>query len=409
MTNLPTVHVFETNALGHHPFFLAWLLTDPPRERLWILHTTAAVRAHPVLTILLSQPHPAVHVIDIPRCPEEPQRKSTRALLAYICGKASAFRRSWRRHAHPGDVAFIPSYDEFAVVYACFPWLTSGMSFTTIGMRAQFHQQRQGIVTASHQRGARLKEFLLRRVLLRSEFKFYLTNQLPLKQDVDRHWGALARKVRFYPDPAAEAHILEPAEARRQLGLPSECRLVLCYGSLTDRKGIDYLLNALEDPAWPAHTAAICAGRYREGVQALLTSVRAKNLVRLGKLHLREGFVSDERENLLFQAATAVWLVYDGHDAMSGCLVQAGMHRRPVIGCANGLIQWYLTTSRGGVVYRPAQQAASVAAVAALVTDSQACAQAGERLHEQFQDHTLAVFRACIYAAIQNKTEPKTW
>ncbi len=31
MSDLPAVHVFEPNALGHRPLFLAWLLADPPR------------------------------------------------------------------------------------------------------------------------------------------------------------------------------------------------------------------------------------------------------------------------------------------------------------------------------------------------------------------------------------------
>lgn len=409
MSEPPTVHVFEPNGLGHRPFFLAWLLADPPAERRWILHTTADVRAHPAVAAVLQHPPSHVTVVELRHCPAEPQRKSLSTLAHYIVAKALAYRRNWRRYAKVGDTAFFPSYDELAVIWGCLPWLTHGMPFTTIGMRAQFHQQRQGVVTSTRQRGHALKEFLLRRVLSRRSAQIYLTNQRPLKHDVDQRWGRLAHKVRFYPDPGATPVPVPVAEARQRLGLPADQALVLCYGSLTNRKGVDHLLAAMAHPSWPANTGAVCAGRYREGVRTLLSSPQAEALATQGRLHRREGYITNDDENLLFQACTAVWLVYDDHDAMSGCLVQAGLHQRAVIGCANGLIGWYIAQSNGGIIYRPAQITTSLAALAALLADPVQRAQAGQRLHACFKDHTMAMFRACVYAAILGRSEPHRW
>ena len=402
MCESAAVHVFEPSGLGHRPLFMAWLLTRPPARRRWVLHTTPAARKHPKLAALLRDPPANLTVVDLPDCPFEPTRKNGFALMRHQFGKAIAYRRAWMRHARPGDTAFIPYYDDVAVALFMAPWLSKGMPFVTLGMRAGFHRQRQGVGSAGRRvrRTEDVREFLLRRLLLRRGARFYLTNQLPLKRDVDQRWGRVAAKVRFYPDPAPTPSPLPTADARRRLGLLPEKAIVLCYGSLTERKGVDHLLTALEHADWPAHAVAVCAGAYRGAVRDQLLGHRADALVARGLLARREGFVDDATENLLFQAATAVWLVYDGHDDMSGCLVQAGIHRRPVVACANGLIGWYTSLSQGGVIYDPRQPTASLARLTAMLSDADASAAAGERLHDRFRDHTIARFRASIHAAI---------
>lgn len=405
---LPAIHIFEPSHLGHRPFFLLWLLSDPPLTRRWVLHTTPAVIAHPILAPLLRSPPANLALVRLCSPHQQLGNGSVISLLVRQLTTAITYHRSWRRYARAGDSAFIPYYDDLSLALAVMPWLTQGMPLVTIGMRAQFHQRRQGIASAGHQRGHGLKEFLLRRLLKRRTARCYLTNQLPLKHEVDAHWGRLAKKVRFYPDPAERPVAVGKQNARRCLGLPHDRRYVLCYGSLTLRKGVGNLLEALEAPDWPQEASAIFAGAYRDEVETLLSSPRAEALAARGVLRCYRGLVDQERENLLFQASDAVWVVYDGHDFMSGCLVQAGMHQRPVIGCVTGLIAWYITTFSAGLLYdsRPQHRDASLRHLASLLRDEDRLAAEGAALGHAFARHSREDFRMAVYAAILGMADP---
>lgn len=404
----PTVHVFEPSHLGHRPFFLAWLLTNPPSARRWTLHTTGAVLDHPTLAPLVRSPSPAFATVVMRHCHIETSRANASRRLIQQVATAMAIRRSWRQHARAGDTAFIPYYDDLAIAFSL-PWLTLDMPLCAIGMRDQFHQHTQGIASADRRRGHGIKGFLLHRLLGRKTTCCYFTNQLPLKRDVDSRWGQLTNKVRFYPDPAELSVPVGKSVARRQLGLPAEKRYVLCYGSLTARKGISHLLDALESPDWPQDTAAVFAGTCRDDIGALLHGPRAEALATRGRLHRFLGFVDSARENLLFQAADAVWLVYDKHDFMSGCLVQAGMHQRPVIGCTTGLIAWYITTFFGGLLHNPCpdQSGESLRAIATLLHDDDRLTRLGENLGRAFAQHTHENFRTAIHAGILGLVDPR--
>jgi glycosyltransferase involved in cell wall biosynthesis len=126
-------------------------------------------------------------------------------------------------------------------------------------------------------------------------------------------------------------------DARRQLDVPADARVVLLFGNLRPYKGVDVLLDA--------------ASRMRAAVPRLLVVVAGElwadcpdPRVRIAALglgdvvRLRPGFVPDDEAGLLFAAADVVVLPYthfDGQSASATLALSAG--RALVVSDTGGL------------------------------------------------------------------------
>jgi glycosyltransferase involved in cell wall biosynthesis len=164
-------------------------------------------------------------------------------------------------------------------------------------------------------------------------------------------WTQEARSRLIYlPDLAVTKQSMSRAAARERLRIGHDAWVILVYGSLTKRKGIEVLLQASECSDFPTRCHLLLAGKQAPDATAILQSAHAMRLRQADRLHEITHYLGEEEESTAFAAADAVWLGYLGHYQMSGVLVQAGMMGLPSIACEEGLIGWLTARHQSGVV-----------------------------------------------------------
>jgi glycosyltransferase involved in cell wall biosynthesis len=217
-------------------------------------------------------------------------------------------------------------------------------------MRAAFHYSAMGIKAPTRPMVEHVKKWLFGRLLREPHLRALFTIDEALAE-YSNVWPPEVRSHLVYlPDLAVTKRSTNRAAARQGLGIPQDAIVMLVYGSLAKRKGIDALLQASEDPDFPSRCHLLLAGKLEPDAMPILQSSRAIRLREAGRLHEFTHYLSEEEESTVFSAADVVWLGYHGHYQMSGVLVQAGMMGLPNIACEEGLIGWLTTRHQSGVV-----------------------------------------------------------
>jgi glycosyltransferase involved in cell wall biosynthesis len=218
-----------------------------------------------------------------------------------------------------------------------------------ITMRAAFHYSAMG-VKAPSSKVERIKKWLFGRLLRDPHLRALFTIDETL-YEYARVWPSdLRSRLVYLPDLAVTKHAISRTGARECLRIAQDALVILVYGSLAKRKGIEVLLHASEHSDFPSRCHLLLAGKQAPEAMTILQSPPAMRLRQAGRLHEIAHYLNEEEENLAFSAADAVWLGYIAHYQMSGVLVQAGMMGLPNIACEEGLIGWLTTRHQSGVV-----------------------------------------------------------
>jgi glycosyltransferase involved in cell wall biosynthesis len=175
--------------------------------------------------------------------------------------------------------------------------------------------------------------------------------------------------------------------------------VVLVFGGLSERKGLQQLLAALcalgrED------VHALLVGAADEDARRLLNGPAARRLQLGGRLHVIDRWVDDDMENMAFAAADIAWLGYSGHWRSSGVQVQSALSGLPMVACDEGLIGWLTERHQCGVVVPVQQEAAVVAALGRLASSPDLRRRMGERGREAFAQHSLENAGAVLSASL---------
>jgi len=218
-----------------------------------------------------------------------------------------------------------------------------------ICMRPSFHYAHFDVI-APAPKLARIKQSLLLRLLRVRSLQMLFTIDELLEQYVAQRNSSLASRIRYVPDPAELVGSHTRASARQHLGIPFNARVILCYGAIDERKGLDVLVNALNLPGAPSDISLLVVGKQSQWAKCLLSSSTSKSLIEQCRLHVVDAFVDDELQQAVFVASDAVWLGYKAHYSMSGVLVLSTLARKPVIATREGLIGWHTRKNRLGVV-----------------------------------------------------------
>jgi len=216
-------------------------------------------------------------------------------------------------------------------------------------MRAAFHYSAMG-VKAPTSKVERIKKWLFGRLLRDPHLRVLFTIDETLYEYAHVWPPGVRSRLVYLPDLAVTKQSIGRAAARECLRITQDALVILVYGSLAKRKGIEVLLQASEHSDFPSRCQLLLAGKQAPDATAILQSPRAERLRQAGRLHEITHYLSEEEENTAFSAADAVWLGYLAHYQMSGVLVQAGMMGLPNIACEEGLIGWLTTRHQSGVV-----------------------------------------------------------
>jgi len=389
------VLILEPHATGHHANYCRWLIAATIRKS-WtaVLATSADALSHPALSSIASDFEGIeVYPLDVPMV-------STGVSSTKIITREVSYWLTFRRaimemkKRQPVDCILVPYVDYCFHALACLGTPFGGIPWCGISMRLA--------LTREQLRGRKpWKWRFARRVLAsRSLRALFVIN--PSVADVPRDWypARTRAKLRYLPDPALLDALPVRTDARRTLDVEADQLVILVFGAIDERKGIDSLVGAIElDPALSRYVIVL-AGMQSQGVRHLLSLPLYANLRAQRRLIVLDRFVSDVELAQLLAAADVVWLGYRNHAYMSGVLVLAGKAAVPVLGTVQGEIGGYISKFTIGVAAR-IDQPSDVARGLLRLLDARLRSEMGQRARLVFSAHTIENFGDIVLSAVE--------
>ena len=343
--SLGRVLVFELSRAAHLPSYAGYL------ARFWSRHDPEGnlifLTAHPDLRALAQvAPHRNVHFVSI-----SPEEREQRALmepavdlatrlrggresndsLLYDCELLSRYSqqlqatRNFLLHADP----YMPLLERM-----CRPF--SGLYFG-----ATFHYSKLfGPDSIPASRVLRDK-FLLARALRCAHLeKLYMLDPLAAEQ---ARLFPNPEKTGYLPDPieTAQAEPAQLSSLRSELQIAPGRRVLLIFGHLSLRKGIEALLEAIPQlpPELSKRLCLLVVGSihpdYRQQLEAAIQVTASSAPV---QIVTRYRFVAQAEVPAYFRLAHAVLVPYLHHVGMSGVLLLAAASKKPVLSTGSGVL-----------------------------------------------------------------------
>jgi hypothetical protein len=260
-------------------------------------------------------------------------------LICQEVRRRAFFKAVYREAARTArvDFVFLPYFDWALFATAMFGSPFGDSPFAGIVMGLRLHFAKMGI-RASHDALGRYKALLFQRLLAQRRLIriFTIDETLPEYARNQKLHGA--DKVVYFADPADPASGSSRVATRAALHISHEACIVLVYGFLDARKGIDRLVRWLVAPTTPRNVVLLAVGLQSDDVAELLNSEPMRSLANEGRVRMERRFVSDAEEAGFFDAADIVWVAYTAFDFMSGVVVRAAQHHRGIIFDDRGLI-----------------------------------------------------------------------
>jgi glycosyltransferase involved in cell wall biosynthesis len=207
-------------------------------------------------------------------------------------------------------------------------------------------------------------------------------------------------KIVYVPDAGS----LAPApreESRAHYSLSDTEVAILCFGALTQRKGVEILLNAAAEISESANIVVFLAGKQDPDVELRIEAFKARQEGRSVRIVIRNAFVDSDEERRLFAAADIVWVGYPGFLGSSGVLIQAGCASLPVVSGSQGETGATVGESRCGLTCDLMNPSDVAAAVRALVLDRELRVQLGKHGAQRSERHSPRIFGANIFKLIE--------
>ncbi len=298
------------------------------------------------------------------------------------------------------DFVMVPYLDYCTYAFAIFGSPFARTPWAGLVMRAGFHYSACG-VKAPSARTDPIKERLFFRLLRNSYVRALFTIDVTLKEYTESLWPSLSSRLVYIPDPTVTKRSMSREAARQKLGIPLYGFIILVYGSISLRKGIEVLTHSMENHNFPSEGSLLFAGKQDKDVENFLLSPLGIKFKKNGRLHQINRFLDTNEEQLVFSASDLVWLGYKGHYHMSGVLVQAGVLGLPVLACAEGLIGWLTKRYKSGIVVSTSNPSAIAKAIAELSRNEIVVQQYGENGRLAYASHNLENFSRILVDAIE--------
>jgi len=196
-----------------------------------------------------------------------------------------------------------------------------------------------------------LKQYLYIKLLESKKVNCILTQDELLHNFIYKQYPAIRKKLLYIPDPVdLPTTNYTKASIRMDLSIPKSAIVVLVYGSISDRKGLDVLVNALLKKSL-SKVHVLLVGKQQESIDKITKSKEFNNLLQDKRMHIINEFVGIELQYQVFLAADIVWLGYRNFYASSGVLSLAANTNNLILGTRDGLIGWYTKEKKLGEVF----------------------------------------------------------
>ena len=338
----PQVFYVDPEGTGHHLALYARALWREFASRGWriVWVTSPHAHAHSAGASLLAEFRDQVRVIEGPFPPAPSAGEQPFQTLAYQWRHCQALRIALAKAgpAGPADCVFHACLDQCDRVFGLRNWGFAGRPWAALHMTAALDPTRQG----PHHPGSPLKAALSRTLTWHTYRnsalqRIFVLDQgfanFALRQDIPG-----AAKIHFVPDLRLPARHLDRTAARVKQCLLENEKSILCFGMMTERKGVGLLLRALRAHPPGFAICIVIAGEQNSSFEVELQSELQKAPLPTLRVDVRRRFMSDDEQAELFASADLVWVGYPGFRHPSGVVELASAHRVPCIGGSNTAI-----------------------------------------------------------------------
>jgi glycosyltransferase involved in cell wall biosynthesis len=391
--------IFEVNLNGHHSIYLE-KIAEAHLElgRVVTVVVSEKFEAHPAINRLRQSYGDFLHVALLSEAECTQAMESGWGDVGREIGLWRIFQKTFRQVLadHPVDFVFLPYVDYCLNAIGLLGSPFGKVAWGGICMRPTFHFKACGVIAPSLSI-LHLKRLLFMRALrIKTLSSLFSIDEL-LVGYVREYHPALAKRLRYLPDPAELPLSFDVGELRQRYNIPLNAKVILVYGAIDERKGIFNLLDALEATPELCEWHALVVGRQSAYVREAFSAQRWCGLKQASRIHAMDEFVADEVEHHVLAMSDVVWVAYVGHYTMSGVIVRAGMYCKPVIACEEGLLGWYARNRGVGVTID--QSLSSVVTAIDDLSDSKNSALIGKCGYEQFKRHTWRNFEGMTVVA----------
>jgi glycosyltransferase involved in cell wall biosynthesis len=382
--------IIEPFASGHHGKYLQWIasviLARGHHIQLGIFKESLE---HPSVRELLSSCGPNLSVISAPTQPyasvEGRVWNMGREMLKFRRIMGSFYAKAVRRERV--DLVLLPYLDYCTYALALLGTPFGRTAWSGIVMRPAFHYSSMG-VKAPQTRSDPWKERLFHRLLSSRHLRALFTIDKTLEEYIHTSGRPHASRLHYIPDVTEPMPAMNRHQARQMLGIPVSAKVILAYGQLSTRKGIDALTRATVDGVFPSDVHILLAGEQSPDLEKILRAPIADQLRLNKRLHEIKRYHCNQDSTAVFSAADVVWVGYQRHYQMSAVLVQAASVGLPVIACEEGLIGWLTRRYRAGVVVSTSSPPTIARAIKELCNNPDLAREYGENGRLAYASHT---------------------
>lgn len=204
------------------------------------------------------------------------------------------------------------------------------------------------------------KDTPLNRLTLRIQYRLadhIFVHTEKMKHELIEDFGAQEARVSIIPfgiNNAVPNTCLSQSEAKQRLGIYDDKKTILFFGRITPYKGLEYLINALQQAlARREDYRLIVAGRPENDCQVYWNAMqeRIREDVRSGRILLRAYHIPDNETELYFKAADVLVLPYR-QIYQSGVLFLGYSFGLPVLAADVGSLKDEIIEGKTGFVFR---------------------------------------------------------
>ena len=246
------------------------------------------------------------------------------------------------------DYAFIPYIDCCAYVLGIFGSPFYSTKWGGISMQNTLHYESIGFIERLP-KAMILKKLFFSRLLTNKTLNSLFSIDPFFINYCDATFPRSSNNLKLLKDPAELIGCHTRDSAREHMRIPDDAIVILVFGDINIRKGLDALIEGLVSVNVPRVMHVFIVGEQDNTVNDVFCSESFRQLMIQGRIHIINEFVDSHCQQLAFAAADIVWLGYRNHLSMSGVLVLAARARKVTISTDKGMIGLLTRKERLGI------------------------------------------------------------